>query len=245
MRSAVSGGNPAADAALWGSVHRRIIWFFVLLALRAILIVGSRTKVVFVGNPPRNEALILAANHVSHFDPPLIALAFLRPVDWMAMVELYATGWSRRFFRAVNTIPVRRGAPDRAALREAVARLASGRVVGVFPEGGIRDGAASLLAGAAPLRGAGMLARMSGARIVPCVILGSDRLYNAKRWRPWHRAKVWIAFGEPITASQDDSVFSTQLIDAMSRLRDQLLTSEGASPADLPRSPHERMNEAV
>jgi len=240
-----SGGSPATDAALWGSLHRRIIWFFVLLALRAILMFGSRTKVVFVGNPPGNEPLILASNHVSHFDPPLIALAFPRPVDWMAMVELYTTGWSRRFFRAVNTIPVRRGAPDRAALREAVARLGAGRVVGVFPEGGIRDGAASLLAGAPPLRGAGMLARMSGARVVPCVILGSDRLYNLKRWSPWHRATVWIAFGEPFSANPEDDTFSTQLLESIKGLRDRLLTSEGATSADLPRSPKERMHEVV
>src|SRR5206468_4551169 len=78
-----------------------------------------------------------------------------------------------------------------------------GRIVGLFPEGGIRDGVRSLLE-SAPLRpGASTLAHMAGVPILPCVILGTDRFYSAKGWLPLRRTPVWIAFGKPISHSPE------------------------------------------
>ncbi|GAB4170123.1 MAG: hypothetical protein Fur0032_08860 [Terrimicrobiaceae bacterium] len=192
---------------------------------------------------PMDGGLILASNHVSHFDPPLVALNFPRPVDWVAMSELSSTWWSEALFRLVNTIPIRRGAPDRAAMREAAVRIEAGRVVGIFPEGGIRDGQASMLSGAAPLRGTALLARMTGAPVIPCAIVGSDRLYNKRRWRPGNRAPVWVALGEALPPCRDDAEFSAELVRAITGLRDRILSEGGACQEDLPRPPKERMAE--
>jgi 1-acyl-sn-glycerol-3-phosphate acyltransferase len=161
----------------------------------------------------------------------------------MAMVELYSQGWSKRLFVSLNTIPVRRGSPDRSALRDAVSRLHAGRAVGIFPEGGIRDGSASLLDSGRPQRGAALLARMTEARVLPCVILGSDRLYNRRRWRPGSRANVWISFGTPFEAPSDDEDFSRVLIAHIHALREDLLTHHKATAQDLPLPPRQRMNE--
>src|SRR5437016_4831046 len=79
---------------------------------------------------------------------------------------------------------------------------ARSRVVGIFPEGGIRDGPRSVLEGAPPKPGTAALAQMAGAPILPCAIVGSDRLYNPRMWLPLRRVRVWIAFGEPIFAPE-------------------------------------------
>src|SRR5207245_4175870 len=105
--------------------------------------------------------------------------------------------------RAIDAFPAERDRADRKTIRTAIERLKGGRVVGLFPEGGIRDGERSLLEGA-PLRpGASTLAHIAGVPILPCVILGTDRLYSIKsrKLSGLRRTPVWIAFGNPISHS--------------------------------------------
>ena len=123
-------------------------------------------------------AWILAANHISHFDPLLITATVPRKIDWMAMADLFRGRLLGAWLRASDCFPVVRFKPDRAALRTAIVRLEAGHAVGMFPEGGLRDGAASVLGGAPLLRGIRAVAQMAHAPLVPCVILGSDRLYQ-------------------------------------------------------------------
>lgn len=224
------------------SLRRRLWWHFGVGFAKMVMACGSRVRVRGWEHIPREGPLLLASNHISHFDPPLISAHFPRPVDWLAMSELYALGWSERLFLSLNAIPVRRGSPDRTALREAGNRLQAGRTVGIFPEGGLRDGEASLLAGAPPRRGAGLLARLTKAPVLPCAILGSDRLYNWHRWRPWSRAPVWILFGKVLPECRDDASFAENLTSAFAELR-TLALSQGATPADFPSPPRERMKE--
>ncbi len=221
---------------------RAISYHTTVGSLRGILTFSSRVKVFNGENFPATGPVILASNHISHFDPPFLSAYSPRPVDWLAMSELYATGWGNKYFLSVNAIPIRRGAPDRAALREAVARLQDGRVVGIFPEGGIRDGGASVLAGTPPQRGLSMLARLSRAPVLPCAILGSDRLYNIKNWKPWKRVPIWICLGDLIPPGLEEEAFSQRLAASFMRLRDELLSKHGATTDDLPRSPQQRMH---
>ena len=63
-------------------------------------------------------------------------------------------------------------------------RLKIGRVVGIFPECGIRAGASSVLAGAPVWVGFAGLSVKSDKPVVPCVVAGTDRLYQPKNWLP-------------------------------------------------------------
>src|SRR6266446_2036999 len=161
----------------------------------------ARVHVLRRENANRPGGFLLAANHISHFDPFIISSVVGRKIDWMTMSEFFRFPVVGFFLRAVDAFPADRDRADRKTIRTAIERLKQGRVVGVFPEGGIRDGARSLLEGA-PLRaGASTLAHMASVPIVPCVIVGSDRLYSKKSWRPLRRTPIWIAFGDPISSS--------------------------------------------
>ena len=192
----------------------------------------------------------MASNHISHFDPPFLSGWFPRKIDWIAMSELFSTGWSKTGFHWLDVIPVDRGGDDRHALREALRRLSLGRVIGVFPEGGIRDGERSMLAGAPVRDGAVMLAVHAGCPIVPVVILGSERLYNAKNWLPWRRANVFIGIGAAIAPPDLKSrgaareQMRADLAAAIVRLKEDLVAKCGLDENDLPHSPQERMAEA-
>src|SRR5947207_8965250 len=117
----------------------------------------------------------------------------------MTMAEFFRPPALGFFLRSIDAFPAERDRADLKTIRTAIDRLKSGRIVGIFPEGGIRDGGRSLLEGV-PLRpGADTLAQTADVPIVPCVILGTDRFYSKKQWLPFRRTPVWIALGTPIS----------------------------------------------
>ena len=208
---------------------------------------SARLHVIRRENANLNGAFLLASNHISHFDPFIISSVVRRKIDWMAMAEFFPVPLLGHFLRAVDAFPADRDRADRKTIRTAIERLKGGCIVGVFPEGGIRNGERSLLEGA-PLRpGATTLAHIAGVSILPCVIVGSDRLYSAKRWLPLRRTPVWIAFGDPIPAFPDleksaaRQRIESELTTALKNLYSELKHTFRLTPDDLPHSPQERM----
>lgn len=195
----------------------------------------------------REGPWMLAANHISHFDPPLISVAALRGVDWMAMVDLFANPLTAGWLRAIGSFPVNRRRSDPAAVRTAIGRLRAGRVVGMFAEGGLRDGAASVLGGARLKRGLGAIAQAASAPVVPSVILGSDRLYHPRRWAPLRGTTVWIGFGEalpPPPPGADADALDESAGEAMRALAGEMERVFALCEADFPKPPRERMRGA-
>lgn len=212
---------------------------------------SSRIHVIGIENTTASGGLLLASNHISHFDPFIISSVVRRKIDWMAMAEFFPLPVLGLFLRAVDAFPAERDRADRKTIRTAIERLKNGRIVGVFPEGGIRDGVQSLLEGA-PLRaGASTLAHIADVPILPCVILGSDRLYAKRNWRPLRRTPVWIAFGEPIKPEPDleKSIarqrIKLQLTGAFQNLYSELRAKFQLGPEDLPHPPRERMRKSL
>jgi 1-acyl-sn-glycerol-3-phosphate acyltransferase len=231
------------------SVFHSIANRLAALLMKLLFACVARVRVVQRENANHNGAFLLAANHVSHFDPFVISSVVRRKIDWMAMAEFFPLPVLGFLLRAVDAFPADRHRADRATIRIAIERLKDGRIVGLFPEGGIRDGARSLLEGA-PLRpGASTLAHIAGAPILPCVIVGSDRLYSKKRWLPLRRTPIWIAFGDPIPPFPDleksaaRACIERELAAAFKRLYAELHGEFSLAPDDLPRPPRERMAE--
>ena len=171
--------------------------------VRGVFFLVCRTKIVYFGNLPTGTGYILASNHISHFDPPFLGSRFRRYVDWMTMEELFRNRASAALMESLCAFKVRRDGTDRTGIRTAVKRLEQGRVVGVFPEGGIRAGKGSVLEGAPMWPGVSALSVLSGKPIVPGVILGTDRLYDKRNWFRIRRVAVWIGFGESISPRSD------------------------------------------
>ena len=209
---------------------------------------GCVARIRVIGREHGNRAggFLLTSNHISHFDPFLIGLAVRRKIDWMTMAEFFRPPLLGVCLHSIDAFPAERDRADLKTIRTAIERLKNGRVVGIFPEGGIRDGARSLLEGA-PLRpGAATLAQIAGVPIVPCVILGSDRFYSKKQWLPFRRTPVWIAFGKPIShfpelqKSQARERIESALAGAFKNLFAELRKKFSLSADDLPHAARER-----
>jgi 1-acyl-sn-glycerol-3-phosphate acyltransferase len=205
---------------------------------RATFAYAARRHVLHRERAARRGPWLLAANHIAHFDPLLITSVVPPPIDWMAMADLFRPRLLGAWLRAADTFPVQRFRADRGALRTAVERLRAGKIVGMFPEGGLRDGAASVLGGAPLLRGIRAVAEQGGAPVVPCVILGSDRLYRAAHWLPLRRVPVWIGFGEPLAP---EGPVEEKLADALRSLAAEMQAHFALTEDDFPKPPRERM----
>jgi 1-acyl-sn-glycerol-3-phosphate acyltransferase len=216
------------------------------LLMRFVFGCVARIRVIGRGNAQCAGGFLLASNHISHFDPFLISLLVRRKIDWMTMAEFFRPPALGFFLRSIDAFPAERDRADFKTIRAAIERLKNGRIVGIFPEGGIRNGSRSLLEGA-PLRpGAATLAQIADVPIVPCVILGTDRFYSKKQWLPFRRTPVWIAFGKPISClpelqkSQARERIESELAAAFRNLCAELREKFRLTTDDLPHSPQER-----
>src|SRR5882724_6893819 len=81
------------------------------LVVRSLFICVARIRVIGSENANGAGGFLLAANHISHFDPFLISLAVRRKIDWMTMAEFFRLPIVGLALRAVDTFPAER---DRA-----------------------------------------------------------------------------------------------------------------------------------
>jgi 1-acyl-sn-glycerol-3-phosphate acyltransferase len=142
---------------------------------------------------PESGPVVLVCNHVSVLDPPLVGGASPRELHFMAKEELFRIPLFGRLISALNARPVRRDGSDGRALKTALRLLGEGRALLLFPEG--TRGVEGRLGEGKP--GAGMLAVMSGAAVVPVHISGSGRALPPGRAVP-RPAKVRVRFGPPL-----------------------------------------------
>ena len=142
---------------------------------------------------PKHGAFIVASNHVSYLDPPLVGVACPRRLRFMARADLYGSRRLAAFLHGVRGISLKRDEPDLHAVRQALACLRRGDPVAIFPEGGRQ------LSGAlgAAKRGVGLLAIAAQVPIIPALVQGTFQALppGATGLQP---SKIRVAFGEPI-----------------------------------------------
>lgn len=139
----------------------------------------SRWKVYGREHLPREGPVLLVSNHVNWMDPVNMACAVDRQVYFMAKAELFKFPLFAAAFRWLGAYPVKRGKPDRGALRRTLELLEQRRVVGMFPEG--TRSRTGKLGRAEP--GLALLALKSGAPICPAAVTGDYRLFRTMRFR--------------------------------------------------------------
>lgn len=149
-------------------------------------------KGVGAENVPREGAVILAPVHLSHLDPPAVACTCHRRLNFMAKQELFKVPILGPLIRSLGAFPVKRGEGDTEAIRHTMAELEKGHVVLVFPEGTRGDGVHIQ----AINKGVTMIARRSGALVVPVGIVGTHRVLPKGASKP-KRHPITILFGKP------------------------------------------------
>lgn len=143
---------------------------------------------------PAEGGFILASNHFSHLDPPLLQLYSGHDVRFLAVDELF--GKSMFLDAALKhgaSIPLDRDGYPVAAMREAIEHIEGGNSLGLFPEGrrverwGVGD----------PKRGAAWLSWMTGAPLIPVAIHGTQHTLSPAD-RGLHRTAVRIWYEPPL-----------------------------------------------
>ena len=146
-------------------------------------------RVVGEENIPKEGAAILAANHTSFWDAPIILTATKRPMRTMGKAELFEHKLLAPFLRMAGAFPVHRGTADLTAIKTALRTLKDGEIFAIFPTGTrIKDGEGEAKAGVA------MIASKSGAPVIPIAIRGGYRLFK----------RVTIHIGKPMYVKSEN-----------------------------------------
>lgn len=166
MAKAVSGRGVGDLAYRLLLVPGGKLLVFLLFLVFGPLRVRGRARV------PRFGGVLILPNHISDADPPAVGFAVPRRPLFMAKSELFDIPILGRVIRWFRAFPVKRGAPDRAALRQTIELLHSGECVVMFPEGECSETGELLRI----LPGATLVIRQSGVPIVCCGIRGTNRI---------------------------------------------------------------------
>src|SRR6266480_3193257 len=122
---------PTGIPKLWGESPDRV-WKVARWMVTAFTQTFARGSAGYgLDRVPLEGGAVLAANHLSALDHPLIGIYCPRTIHYMAKAELIAMPVVGELLRWVGTFPVRRGEGDRDALREARRLVREGHVVGV------------------------------------------------------------------------------------------------------------------
>jgi 1-acyl-sn-glycerol-3-phosphate acyltransferase len=151
----------------------------------------------------RPGGYVLAPTHFSHLEPFCLGILVRRKVDWMARIEFFRRWFNRALLKAVDSFPVNRDGVPVSSIRAAIGRARAGRIVGIFPEGGVATGAKSVCRGGPLKKGACVVAQRADVPIIPCVVLGTHRLNAVLPWIPWRRSRLWVIYGRPINPRPD------------------------------------------
>lgn len=204
----------------------------VSLIMKAIF----RVRVEGADHVARTGAVIVAANHVSVLDGPLLSAVtgthLRRATRNLIAAEVFSglTGW---ILRQARQVPIRRGSGDTGALDEAVAAARNGSCIGIFPEGRVSDDPRQ---GLQRIRsGLTRIAIVSGAPVVPVGIWGTQAAWDRDgldRAALVRRHTVAVVYGDALIAHPGESPadfrerYRSKLDDVVKRAR--AMTGEGA-----------------
>jgi len=147
---------------------------------------------------PRGRPYILAANHASYLDPPVLGAAVTpSPLHYLAKEELFRKKLADWYLRMLNAVPLKRGSSDPSALRTALKILKKYPLV-IFPQG-TRDADWSTVKA-----GLGFLCKHSGVPVVAAYIKGTGDILprGAKGFKP---GKITVNMAIVDTIRPDDT----------------------------------------
>ncbi|MEE9523927.1 MAG: lysophospholipid acyltransferase family protein [Thermodesulfovibrionales bacterium] len=196
------------------------LYYFFRMMLKIFYKMYFRFEVCGHHNIPDEGGVLIAANHLSYLDPPLVGISIKRKASFIAHSGLFNIPLIGKFIESFS-IPIDRDNPKPSTIKEAVSRLKNGELVVMFPEG-TRSPSGEDVSGK---RGAASIAGMSRATIIPTLIEGTGKALpiDTKFIKPF---KVRITFGKPLTRNPGESEKEFQqsieddLMDTIKNLRE-------------------------
>ena len=179
---------------LWRPILRSVAWF--LLQLMGPFRSSGSYRV------PKNGGVLILANHLSDVDPIVLQVACPRPSHFMGKTELFEMRFLGRLLKWGGAFPVKRGEPDRAALRLAADYLKLGEVVCIFPEGQISE--TGELQEIKP--GVALIMRMAQVPVICLGIKNTNQVMPYSKMTPrFARHRASSRWGDPKLFSREDS----------------------------------------
>ena len=155
---------------------------------------GYRTA----GSVPRGGGLLIASNHASFLDIPLLGCGIFRRVWFLGRHDLFPIPFLNQVLQALGWIPLRVGRLDRIAFAKAAEHIRNGRAVVIFPEG-TRSATGKLRPGKP---GIGVIVNQTGCKVIPAYIKGTHEALPVGAFWPRFR-RVTVTYGEPLDFSDD------------------------------------------
>jgi 1-acyl-sn-glycerol-3-phosphate acyltransferase len=200
-----------------------VLW----VVTRAIAWICFRYRVE--GTIPPHGGVLVAANHASYLDIPLLGCGMKRRAWYLGRSDLFPVPVLNGILQALGWIPLRLGRLDRQAFGKAISLIQAGEVVVIFPEGGrSHDGHLRQ-----PKAGIGVIVSQTGCPVVPAYIRGTfEALPPGARW-PRLR-QVIVRFGAPLVfemAGPKEKVESKRFYEQVSRTVIEHIAALGQVPA--------------
>ncbi len=188
------------------------------------------------GQIPGTGGVLVAANHASYLDIPMLGCGMNRRAWYLGRNDLFPIPVLNGILRSLGWIPVRMGRLDREAFGKAIDLIRAGKVVVIFPEGGrSRDGHLK-----PPKAGIGVIVSQTGCPVVPAYLKGTfDVLPTGARWPRWRQ--VTVRFGDPImfeTGERKEKAETKQFYQQVSRTVIEQIAALGNVPPPAGKEDH-------
>jgi 1-acyl-sn-glycerol-3-phosphate acyltransferase len=161
--------------------------------IRSIFQIVGRVKVQGLDNVPVGSPYVIAMNHVSIFDPPVVVCFWPEEPEIIGAADVFKKKGEGPILSLYGVIPVHRGEYDRTLLEKIVAVLKKGRPLVIAPEGG----RSHVLAMKRAMPGLGYIIEHAQVPVIPVGILGTtgDFWQKAKRGK---KPVIELRIGKPI-----------------------------------------------
>jgi len=181
-------------------VEMQRVYGFCHYVVRVVFDMFFRGEVIGAGNLPPRGGFLLAANHASFLDPPMIGCHISRQIAYFARKTLWRGGIASWWLTSVGTIPVDRdGGQDVSAIKRVLKALKDERGLILFPEG-TRSVNGQLQPAKA---GVGFIAIKTQVPVIPVRIFGSYEAFGKGRGLRLG-TPVSVIFGQPMPPSAYD-----------------------------------------
>lgn len=167
----------------------RLGWIF----FRAIFATYFRRRVFNPERVPQTGGVILAANHASYLDPPLVGSGLRRSINYLARESLFRFPIMGAVLHSWNAVPVDRDGGGARGLKIILDRLLNGAGIVLFPEGTrCRDGKLQKAQS-----GIGLIVAKSNAPVVPVRVFGTYEAWGRNQKIPLPK-RIAVKYGEPM-----------------------------------------------